>query len=305
MPNPVRINYPQIDLIGKIVLVTGANSGIGSVAAHSFAHSGCHVYLACRTEAKALPVIEKIKADTSNPNVHYLNLDLESFASVRACVKDMRAKSLVIDILVNNAGIACSANGRTSSGFETTFAVNHLGPFLFTDLILKEGMLKRGGRIVNVSSRAHYRAPGSGLGLDFAALEAATSTSATRFGMDEYCVSKLANVLHAAGLSRRFGESAGITTYSLHPGVVATDVWRGLWTPLQRIAKLFMLTVEQGTETTMYCATSVKAGEETGRYYDNCMEKTPSAKALSVELEEALWAKSVEWTSEGEEKNRA
>ena len=298
MPNPVRIAYAQIPLASKTVLVTGANSGIGAVAAHSFASSGAIVYMACRNEEKTKPVIDKIIEDTSNQNVHFLKLDLASFESITDCVREMRSKALKLDILVNNAGIACSDNGITASGFETTFAVNHLGPFLFTDLIIKGGMLSRGARIVNVSSRAHYRAPG----IDFGALRRAT---ATRLGMHEYGVSKLANVLHAKGLASRFGPKLGITTYSLHPGAVATDVWRGLWSPLQFVIKLFILSVERGTETTMFCATSVQAGEETGLYYDSCKAVKPSEQALSKELEEELWAKSVAWTAPFVELSRA
>ena len=281
--NPVNINYEQILLDGKVVLITGANTGIGKVTAHSLAYSGATVYLACRSADKTLPVIEEIKAATGNDNIHFLHLDLASLDSVRSCVADFQKLNVKIDLLINNAGLA-GVQGQTKDGFEMTFGVNHLGPFLLTNLLLPS--VNDGGRIVLVSSRSHYRS-----GPINYALQLEPTKSIT--GMDEYQTSKLANTLHSKFLSKKLA-SRRITTYALHPGVVATEVWRGLPFLLQWVVKKFMLTVEQGAETTVYCATAHQAASESGLYYDTCTVRTEST-LVTDEAAEELWNKSEEW----------
>jgi retinol dehydrogenase 12 len=139
-----------------------------------------------------------------------------------------------------------------------------------------------------VSSRAHYRASG----LDWAALR---QTSASRVGLVEYSNSKLANALFSAELARKL-VGTGVTTYSLHPGVVATDVWREVPWPFRGLMKLGMISVEQGALTTVHCATAPECASETGLYYDKCRAKTPSAMAQDKALAAELWRRSEEWT---------
>ncbi len=176
--------------------------------------------------------------------------------------------------------------GMTEDGFQLTFGVNHLGPFLLTHLLLDR--MAEGGRVVNVASRAHYDATG----IDWDRLR---QPVCSRTGIPEYAVSKLCNVLHAKALAPRVADR-GITTYSLHPGVVATDVWRQVPWPIRTVIKWFMLSEEEGARTTLYCATSEEVAGQTGLYYDDCAPKTPSALARDEALAEALWERSMAWS---------
>ena len=181
------------------------------------------------------------------------------------------------------------ARGLTKDGFELTWGTNHLGPYLFTRLLLDR--IKQAGtaRIVNVASESHYRAKG----IDWDAVHKPTRTTT---GMHEYSMSKLSNVLFAKELARRL-EGTGVTTYSLHPGVVATDVWRRVPAPLRWVIKKFMITPERGAEASIRCATDPALASQTGRYYDvGGVEKEPNPVANDVELAKTLWTRSAEWT---------
>ena len=142
-------------------------------------------------------------------------------------------------------------------------------------------------RIVTVASRAHYRAHG----IDWDAVHQPTRSGT---GLSEYSVSKLANVLFSSELGRKLAGS-GVSTYSLHPGVVASDVWRSVPWPLRSLIKLTMISTEEGAATTLYCATSTEAGQQTGLYYDRCLRKEPSKTAQDLELAAELWKRSEEW----------
>lgn len=272
-------------LSSRVVLITGANTGIGRVTALELARKGAHVFVACRSLDKARPVVADIIAQTGNPKVELLEIDLADFASVRDCAKAFLSRELPLHLLINNGGLAGS-HGRTKSGFELAFGVNHMGHFLLTTLLLDRLRQSAPARIVNVASRAHIRVKG----IDF---EAVKQRTATRTALKEYGVSKLANVLFSAELARRL-QGTGVTTYALHPGVVATDVWRSLPGPLESLVKLFMISVEQGALTTLHCATSEQAARETGLYYDKQKPKAPSKVAQDVALAKQLWAFSEE-----------
>lgn len=277
------------DLANKTFIVTGANTGIGKVTAKELARRGAHVVLACRSKDKTAAVIEEIQRDTGNTTAEYVHLDLGDLASVRTCAEAIAARGTPIHGLINNAGMAGS-KGLTKDGFELTWGTNHLGPYLFTRLLLDR--LKQAGqaRIVNVASASHYNATG----IDWDALKQPTR-SAT--GMREYAVSKLSNVLFAKELARRL-DGTGVTTYALHPGVVATDVWRRVPGPLRWLIKRFMITPEQGAVASLRCATDPALADQTGRYYDvGGKEKEPSKLAGDAELARALWTRSAEWTN--------
>jgi NAD(P)-dependent dehydrogenase (short-subunit alcohol dehydrogenase family) len=273
------------DLRGKNAIVTGANTGIGRVTATELARAGARVWLACRSKEKTQPVLDEIAA--ASGKAEYIALDLSSLDSVRAAAQAFLDTKEPLHILVNNAGHA-SARGVTKDNFEMTFGVNHLGPFLFTTLLLEP--LKRGApsRIVNVASQAHYRPRA----IDWSRLQQPTKSVV---GMDEYGVSKLCNVLFTRELAKRL-EGTGVTTYSLHPGVVATDVWRRMPWPIRPIAKKFMLTNEEGAATSLWCATAPELAAESGRYYDKQKERRPSRLAQDDELAAELWRRSTEWT---------
>lgn len=272
------------ELTGRVFLVTGANTGIGRTTALALAKRGGHVVITCRTLDKAKPVVDDIKAATGNADVEALALDLSSLADVRRAALEYRARKLPLHVLINNAGVA-GQQGLTPDGFELQFGVNHLGHYLFTRLLEPVLRASAPARVVNVSSQSSDRAKG----IDWAALQQPTKTVTA---LDEYAVSKLCNILFAKEGAVRFGPD--ITTSSLHPGRVATDVWRRIPGFLSWFPKLFMLGVEEGALTTLHCATAPALANETGRYYDQCRERAPNP-VVSDALARLLWEKSEEF----------
>jgi retinol dehydrogenase-12 len=276
---------PQ-NLRGKTYLVTGANTGIGRVTAETLARRGGKVFLACRSEEKARPVLDAIRA--SGGRAELLALDLGSLTSVRASAERFLALDEPLHVLVNNAGLAGS-RGLTKDGFELLFGTNHLGPFLFTTLLLPRLRASAPARIVNVSSIGHYKA--AGIDWDLVRKPTRTITS-----LREYQISKLCNVLFTRELSR--GKAgAGVKSYSLHPGVIASDIWRQVPWPIRPLMLRGMKSVEEGAQTSLYCATSPEVADHDGRYYDSCREKAPSRLSEDVLLAKTLWEKSEAWTS--------
>ncbi len=273
-------------LAGRVALITGANTGIGLVTARELAAQGAHVFIACRSIEKGQAAVDEIRKSTGNAQVQMLALDLGDFASVRQCAQTFLARDLPLHLLINNAGLA-GAKGLTKSGFELAFGTNHLGPFLFTQLLLDRIKQSAPARIVTVASRAHTRVSG----IDFDAVQKPTIGKA---GLPEYGVSKLANVLFSAELGRRLS-GTGVMTYGLHPGVVASDVWRELPQPFRALAKLFMISVEEGAATSLYCATSPDVATQTGLYYDKCSVKEPSKVGQDAALAAELWKRSESW----------
>ena len=268
----------------KVCVVTGATAGIGYVTALELARRGAHVVLTARTLAKGQPVAEAIRAATGSRRVDVHPLELDELAKVRASAAALLERGLPLHVLINNAGLA-GQRGRTADGFEMHFGVNHLGPFLFTALLRDRLVASAPARIVNVASKAHFDAK---QGID---LEAQRRSTPSLTGLPEYAVSKLANVLFTRELARRLAGS-GVTAYSLHPGVVATDVWRAIPAPVAWIMKRFMISPEQGAATTLYCATDPALAGTSGRYYDECRERTPSRVAQDDALAAELWKRS-------------
>jgi dehydrogenase/reductase SDR family protein 13 len=274
-------------LDGRVAIVTGASTGIGLVTARELARRGARVFLAGRSAARTVPAVEEIRRETGADRAEFLPLDLSDPGSIRSAAEAFLSRGIPLHLLVNNAGLA-GAGGVTREGFEMTFATNHLGPFLLTLLLLPRLRESAPSRVVNVSSHAHYRVKG----MDWEALRR-PATSAGAF--HEYSVSKLANVLFTTELSRRL-PGTGVTAYALHPGVVATDLWRRLPWGVRHVAKLFMISPEEGARTTLHCAASPEAAGESGLYYDECRPRHPSRIAQDPALAAELWRRSVEWT---------
>lgn len=272
-----------------VCIITGANTGIGRATAVELARRGARVLIACRSEVKGREAVGLVKSESGSAAVDFLELDLASLASVRRAAAAFLALDLPLPLLINNAGVA-GQRGLTADGFELHFGTNHLGHFLFTNLLLDRIKQSAPARIVNVSSKSHYRARG----IDFNLVRVSTPTIA---GVREYEVSKLANVLFTAELARRL-EGSGVTTYALHPGVVASDVWRRVPWPVRALMKKWMLSNEDGALTTLHCATSPEVAKESGLYYDSCRRKEPSPLAHDAALARELWEKSEEWTRE-------
>jgi NAD(P)-dependent dehydrogenase (short-subunit alcohol dehydrogenase family) len=273
------------ELDGQTFLITGANTGIGRATAQALAHRGAGVFFAGRSEIKTRPVIDQIADQSGNRDLHFLPLDLGDLDSVRACAGRFLATDRPLHGLINNAGLA-GQRGMTASGFELIFGTDYVGPFLLTALLLERLKQSRPSRIVNVASDAHYGAKE----IDYEAIRQPTKTVT---GMREYSVAKLGNVLHAQELGRRL-EGSGVTTYSLHPGVVASDIWRRVPWPVRPLIKLRMRSTEQGAQTSIYCATSPEVARESGHYYQDCRRRQPSG-AATPELAGELWERSVEW----------
>ena len=274
----------------KVALITGANSGIGLETARELVAKGYHVFMACRSESRTLPAIKDIEQSTGiQGKAEFIPLDLADLESVRACAEQFLSRDLPLPLLICNAGLA-GQKGTTASGFETTFGTCHVGHFLLTRLLLERIKSSAPARIVVVASMAHRNAKE----IDFDALRQPTKTVT---GFPEYAVAKLSNILFAKELAKKL-EGSGVTTYSLHPGVVATNVWRKVPWPLDKLIKLFMTSSEEGAATTLYCATDPALANESGFYYDECKKDDPSALAKDDKLAERLWNESMEWVKE-------
>jgi retinol dehydrogenase-12 len=285
----VPVSTPQT--ADRTFLVTGGNTGIGLATATSLAKGGGRVYIACRDATRGETAVAAIKSASGSDAVALLPLDLASLASVRACAEAFLVRDEPLHVLINNAGLA-GHRGITADGFELHFGVNHLGHFALTMLLLDR--LKASGpgaRVVTVASQTHYGATG----IDFGALQRESSFTGTR----EYAVSKLCNVLFTQELARRLGgPGADVTAYALHPGVVASDIWRRIPWPFRAVVTRRMISTEEGARTSVYCATSPDVAGQSGLFYDNCQVKAPSPVATPA-LAELLWKHSTEWTGVG------
>jgi retinol dehydrogenase-12 len=274
------------ELSGRTFLITGGNTGIGLETATRLASRGGRVHIACRSVPKGEAAVTAIKAASGSDSVALLSLDLADLDSVRAGAAAFLARDEPLHVLINNAGVA-GRQGLTKQGFELMFGVNHLGHFLLTSLLLDRLLSQSPGapsRVVTVSSDAHYGAHG----IDFGTLR---HRGRGLTGMHQYAVSKLGNVLFSQELARR---EPRISTYALHPGVVASDIWRRIPWPVRPLVTARMLSVEDGARTSLYCATSPDLATASGRFYDKCAEREPSRDA-TPELATELWRRSEQW----------
>jgi retinol dehydrogenase 12 len=288
MVQPAAVPRTPRDLAGRTIVVTGANRGIGRVSARVLAQRGAKVFLGCRSievgDAAARAIRRDAASAGAEAEVEALALDLGDLQSVRRAAAELIERRVPLHGLINNAGLA-GTNALSRDGFELTFAVNHLGHFLLTRLL--EAPLRAGApsRVVNVSSTAHRRVDG----IDFAALR--RPAPGVGGWLTRYGTSKLCNILFSRELARRWAGS-GVTAYALHPGVVATDIWRRIPQPFRWLLTRRMLTSEQGARTTLYCATAPELATASGRYYDNEREATPTAAAQDDQLAARLWEES-------------
>ena len=274
------------DMTGKVVLITGANTGIGRATALELARAGARLVIAGRSAERTQEAIDGIIAETGNDAIQLLPLDLGSLASVRACAEAFVTLDLPLDVLIANAGLAGS-RGMTEDGFELAIGVNHVGHALLVLLLLDALKASAPSRVVIVASKGHRKIDA----IDFDQVHRETKTMT---GFPEYCQSKAMNIMFARELGRRL-EGTGVTTYSLHPGVVASDVWRRVPWPFRALMKLRMISNEEGALTTLHCATEASLADETGHYYDECRRTDPYPSAADDAVAAELWERTLEW----------
>ena len=277
------------DLDGKHILVTGANTGIGRATVLALAARGADVTLACRNEDKTRPVLDELRRAHPEVGVHFLKLDLGNLAATRTAALAFLDTGRPIDVLVNNAGLA-GVQAMTDDGLEKTVGTNHIGHYLFTALLLPRLRQSSGARLVNVASNGSLRV--KAVNWDHVRTPAASALES----FDRYCLSKLFNVIHARELARRLSEDSPgahrVLTASLHPGAVASDVWREVPNPFRWLLSLVLLSNEDGAKTTLHCATA--ADIVSGGYYDACKPHRGNRLADDAALTERLFT----WSDE-------
>ncbi len=271
-------------------MVTGANAGIGKATAKGLARMNAELVMVCRNQQKGEAAKEEIIDDTGNQQVTLLLADFASLQSVRELADTFRNRFHALHVLINNAGAFYSNLGYTEDGVERQFAINHLAPFLLTNLLLDMLKASAPSRIVNVASDAHYKGR-----MNFDDLNLANNYN----GLQAYAQSKLANVLFTRELARRL-EGTNVTANALHPGVVSTSIGQKHAKLLHNLiwgaARLFMTSTQNGADTPIYLASSEDVGRVSGKYFENRKIVDPSGEAQNFDHARRLWEISEELT---------
>lgn len=293
-PPPVS----PVDLRDKHAVVTGASAGIGLETARYLARWGAHVTVVGRDPQRTERAVAEVRKSAAAEGhggsvVDGVTCDFASLAEVRKLAGELLARHPELHILVNNAGLWLPSRQDSAEGHEKTFAVNHLAPFLLTQLLTERLIASGGARVVNVSSRLHT---------DARAPDPAVLRAPPRYvGIGAYGASKLCNVLFSRELAERL-EGTGVTSNAVHPGDVATEVTRGnavLAFLSDRVARPFLLTPEEGARTTVHVASSPELATVTGRYFVACRDAPASPLVDDDALRKRLWAESERLVSSG------
>ncbi|UZR95757.1 SDR family oxidoreductase [Chondrinema litorale] len=262
-------------------LITGANSGIGKETAIQLAKKGFEIVIMCRNKEKA----EAARAEISNVSKHNVGLiicDLAFQQSIQNAAKEFKAKYDKLDVLINNAGFIAASYGKTKDGFEQTFGVNHLGAFLLTNLLIDVLKSTENAKVITVSSEAHR----------YAVFDENNLQMEKGYGnMKAYCSSKLCNVMFARELAKRL-KGTSVTSYSLHPGVVASNFateMSGVLGVLFRMVSPFMISNKEGAETSVFLATNDEVRKLNGHYFKKKKSIKPIKNALNDEYCKRLW----------------
>lgn len=272
-------------LVGKVVIITGGNSGIGFETSLNLAERGARLLLACRNEKRGIEARDRIVALTGNTNVHYRHLDLASLTSVRKFAQEILNTESRLDVLLNNAGAGGLGNYKTKDGLHIGMQVNYFASFLLTCLLLPLLKSSAPSRIINVSSVIHKYGD-----VDFENL------NMEKYWSDYlvYTNSKLYVNLMTLELSKRL-KGTNVTVNSLHPGVSGTNLFRNIPTRIMRngvkfILNFFYKSSREAAQTSIYLAVSPEVRNVSGRYFADCREAKPSAKSLDQHLASRLWA---------------
>jgi len=273
---------------GKTCIITGANSGIGKVTAIELAKMNATLVLLCRDKERGESAQKEIIELTGNNNVDLILCDLSSQKEIRNFVAEFKRKYQDLHVLINNAGVMLSKKTQSVDGFEMNFAVNHLAPFLLTNLLLD--MLKKSApsRIVNVGSAAHRMGK-----IDFEDLQRENKKGRL---MGLYGSSKLAMTLVSYELSRKL-EGSNVTVNVLHPGLINTNLGRDRSSTSQGFARKFFKTPEVGAETSIFLASSPEVEGITGKYYAKKKAKPSSKESYNEEYAKKLWEISEKMTN--------
>ncbi len=269
----------------KVVLITGANAGIGKATAKALASKGAIVVCSARDKARGEAAVAEIQRESRNASVHLLLADLSTVDSTRRLARAFEQQFERLDVLINNAGLVLGERRETADGLEMTFAVNHLAPFVLTDELLPLLIRSAPSRIINVASEAHRRA-----GINFDDLQGEKRYN----GAVAYCRSKLCNILFTHALAERVA-NRGITVNSLHPGVVRTSFAQdgdvpGIIGKIFNLLRPLMTSPEKGARTSVYLATSTEVADVSGKYFSRCKVAQPSQAARSDAHAERLWS---------------
>lgn len=269
-------------LAGKTAVVTGATSGIGRATAVALAQRGARLLLVGRNEQRARETLGAIRAAAPRCDVEVVRGDFAAQSELRRVGEELARRIDGLDLLVNNHGVTLMRRETTPDGYEATFAINHLGYFHLTGLLLPKLRATPGARIVNVASEAHR----------FGALELDDLHSERRYGaMRVYGKSKSANIHFTRELARRYG-SPQLTISCVHPGGVATNLGAGQGPLLDVVHKAvmwFMKTPAEGAQTSLFAATAPEAAGQNGAYYADCKPKQPAAHCRDERTARALW----------------
>jgi NAD(P)-dependent dehydrogenase (short-subunit alcohol dehydrogenase family) len=272
-----------VSVSGKRVLITGATNGIGLAAAEELARRGASLAIVARDDVKAAEAVRRIEA-VGNEVVDVLKADLTSQASVRALAAEALERYARIDVLVNNAGAIFEKRQLSEDGVELTWALNHLAPFLLTELLLDRLKASAPARVITTTSDAH-----KGAEIPWDDLNAEQSWGGR--GFKRYGQTKLANILFTAELARRL-EGSGVTANCFHPGLVATGFNRnnsGLMRVAMTVVKPFSRSAEKGAETLVWLADSDEAATENGGYFVDCKRAQPEPPARDMDSARRLW----------------